>query len=146
MLLDGTLLPIDRMDADRPFYSGKYKKHGMNVQVLADPSGRLPWASPALPGAVHDVRATREHGIVRTLTDAGIKCPAEKGYRGAGGTVRVPYWDAGRHIREVRGPSTDLTPRSEPWSSKPSPPSSPGDASASCDARPLTSQASSKPS
>ncbi len=37
VLLDGTLLPIDRIAADRPFYSGKHKKHGMNVQVLADP-------------------------------------------------------------------------------------------------------------
>lgn len=26
------------------------------------------------------------------LTDAGITCWANKGYRGAGGTVRVPYW------------------------------------------------------
>lgn len=92
VLLDGTLLPIDRIAADRPFYSGKHKKHGMNVQVLADPSGRLLWASPALPGAVHDVRAAREHGIVDMLTDASITCWADKGYRGAGGTVRVPYW------------------------------------------------------
>lgn len=63
----------------------------MNVQVLTDPSGRLLWASPALPGAVHDIRAAREHGIIRTLTDAGITCWADKGYRGARGTVRVPY-------------------------------------------------------
>ncbi|GAA2421027.1 transposase family protein [Streptomyces glaucus] len=73
-------------------YSGKRKKHWMNVQVLADPSGRLLWASPALPGAVHDVRAAREHGVIRTLTDLGITCWADKGYRGAGGTVRIPYW------------------------------------------------------
>ncbi|MBB4796228.1 hypothetical protein BJY54_006932 [Streptomyces nodosus] len=52
VLLDGTLLPIDRIAADRPFYSGKHKKHGMNVQVIADPFGQLLWASPALPGAV----------------------------------------------------------------------------------------------
>ncbi|MDQ1005923.1 hypothetical protein QFZ82_000408 [Streptomyces sp. V4I23] len=90
LILDGTLLPIDRIAADRPFYSGKHKKHGMNVQVLADPFGRLLWASPALPGAVHDIRAAREHGIVDALTQAGIRCWADKGYRGAGGTVRVP--------------------------------------------------------
>ncbi|MGA5710714.1 transposase family protein, partial [Streptomyces cellulosae] len=45
-----------------------------------------------LPGAVHDVRAAREHGIVDALAEAGITCWADKGYRGAGGTVRVPYW------------------------------------------------------
>jgi hypothetical protein len=57
VLLDGTLLPIDRTAADRPLYSGKHKKHGVNVQVLTDPFGRLPWASPALPGAIRDIRA-----------------------------------------------------------------------------------------
>ena len=41
VILDGTLLPIDRIAADRPYYSGKKKHHGMNVQVLADPAGRL---------------------------------------------------------------------------------------------------------
>ncbi len=51
LILDGTHLPIDRIAADRPFYFGKHKKHGMNVQVIADPFGRLLWASPALPGA-----------------------------------------------------------------------------------------------
>ncbi|MGW1898921.1 transposase family protein [Streptomyces hirsutus] len=92
LILDGTLLPIDRIAADRPYYSGKHRKHGMNVQVLADPFGRLLWASPALPGAVHDVRAAREHGIVDALAEAGITCWADKGYRGAGGTVRIPCW------------------------------------------------------
>ncbi|MFE8948167.1 IS5 family transposase [Streptomyces sp. NPDC007856] len=91
LILDGTLLPIDRIAADRPFYSGKHKKHGMNVQVIADPQGRLLWASPALAGAVHDVRAAREHGIIDALTEAGINCWADKGYQGAGGAVRLPY-------------------------------------------------------
>ncbi|MFE6334352.1 IS5 family transposase [Streptomyces sp. NPDC057798] len=92
LILDGTLLPIDRIAADRPFYSGKHKRHGMNVQVIADPFGRLLWASPAMPGAIHDIRAAREHGIFDALADAGIKCWADKGYRGADGTVRIPYW------------------------------------------------------
>ncbi|PWI14476.1 IS5 family transposase [Streptomyces sp. Act143] len=90
LILDGTLLPIDRIAADRPFYSGKHKKHGMNVQVIAAPFGRLLWASPALPGAVHDIRAAREHGIVDALAQADFPCWADKGYRGAGGTVRTP--------------------------------------------------------
>jgi hypothetical protein len=93
VLLDGTLLPIDRVAADRPFYSGnKHKKHGMNVQILTDPFGRLLWASPALPGAVHDIRAAREHGIIDALAQADVPCWADKGYRGAGGTIRIPYW------------------------------------------------------
>lgn len=46
----------------------------MNVQVVADPLGRLLWASPALPGAVHNIRAAREHGIVDALAAAGVPC------------------------------------------------------------------------
>lgn len=34
VILDGTLLPIDRIAADTPYYSGKHKRHGINVQVL----------------------------------------------------------------------------------------------------------------
>lgn len=48
-ILDGTLIPIDRVADQKPYYSGKHKRHGMNVQVVADPAGRLVWASPALP-------------------------------------------------------------------------------------------------
>jgi hypothetical protein len=39
VVLDGTLVPGDRVTADRPFYSGKHKRHGMNLQVIADPAG-----------------------------------------------------------------------------------------------------------
>lgn len=68
VILDGTVLPIGRLAADRPYCSGKKKHHGMNVQVLADPIGRLIWASDELPGAVHDLTAARFHGIPATLT------------------------------------------------------------------------------
>lgn len=91
VILDGTVLPIDRIAADRPYYSGKHRKHGMNVQVLADPFGELLWASPALPGAVHDITAARTHGIIAALTAADVPCWADKGYQGAGPAVRVPY-------------------------------------------------------
>lgn len=59
VILDGTLLSIDGIAADRPFSFGKHRKHGMNVQVIAAPAERLPWASPALPGSVQDIRAAR---------------------------------------------------------------------------------------
>lgn len=62
----------------------------MNVQSSPTPPGRLLWLSPALPGAVHHIRAARQHGIVDAVTEAGITCWADKGYRGAGGTVRTP--------------------------------------------------------
>ncbi len=76
-MLDGTVLPIDRLAADRPYYSGKKKHHGMNVQVLADPAGRLIRASDALPGATHDLTAARAHGIPAALAADDIKCWAD---------------------------------------------------------------------
>jgi hypothetical protein len=66
LILDGTLLPIDRIAAERPFYSG------------CEDDGRV-------------VPAAREHGIIDALTEAGITCWADKGYQGAGGIVRLPY-------------------------------------------------------
>src|SRR6266702_2188975 len=47
VVIDGTLIPIDRVAADRPFYSGKHKKHGMNLQVIASPAGDILWVSGA---------------------------------------------------------------------------------------------------
>ncbi|MGW7141900.1 transposase family protein [Streptomyces xanthophaeus] len=91
VILDGTLLPIDRIAADTPYYSGKHKRHGMNVQVLTDPFGRLLWASPALPGATHDLTAARSHGIVDMLAAAGLKYWADKAYQGTGRHIRVPF-------------------------------------------------------
>ncbi|WP_442481166.1 transposase family protein [Streptomyces sanglieri] len=82
VILDGTMLPIDRIAADQPYYSGKKKHHGMNVQVLADPAGRLIWASDALPGAVHDLTAARTHGIPAALTAEDIKCWGGQGVSG----------------------------------------------------------------
>jgi hypothetical protein len=41
VVIDGTLIPIDRVAADRPFYSGKHRKHGMNLQVIATPHGEI---------------------------------------------------------------------------------------------------------
>lgn len=96
VILDGTLLPIDGIAADRPYYSGEHKKHGMNVQVIADPHGKLLWVSSALPGAVHDIKAARTHGIIDALTEAGLACWADKGYQGACSAIRVPFrgrWD-----------------------------------------------------
>lgn len=73
VILDGTLLPIDRIAADTPYYSGKHKRHGMNVQVVTDPFGRLLWALPALPGSTHDLTAARQHGIIDALAATSLK-------------------------------------------------------------------------
>ncbi|MEU7617697.1 transposase family protein [Micromonospora rifamycinica] len=88
---DGTLIPIDRVADQRPYYSGKHQRHGVNVQVIADAAGRLVWASPAVPGSVHDLTAARTHGIIEALTSANVMTFADTGYQGARGSVRTPF-------------------------------------------------------
>ena len=91
MVIDGTLIPIDRVAADRPFYSGKHRRHGMNLQVIASPGGDILWVSGPLPGAVHDLTAARTWGIIRELAAAGLIVLAGKGYHGAGDPVLTHY-------------------------------------------------------
>ena len=91
VVIDGTLIPIDRVAADRPFYSGKHRRHGMNLQVISAPDGEIVWVSGPLPGAVHDLTAARIWGIVRELAAAGLIVLADKGYHGAGDPVLTPY-------------------------------------------------------
>ncbi|CAM5571556.1 DDE Tnp4 domain-containing protein OS=Streptomyces griseomycini OX=66895 GN=FHS37_003435 PE=4 SV=1 [Streptomyces griseomycini] len=55
-------------------------------QVLADPFGRLLWASAALPGAAHDIKAARARGVIDALAEVGLVRYGDKGYQGAGGT------------------------------------------------------------
>ncbi len=93
VVIDGTLIPIDRVAADRPFYSGKHRRHGMNLQVISAPDGEIVWVSGPLPGAVHDLTAARIWGIIRELAAAGLVVLADKGYPGAGDPVLTPYRD-----------------------------------------------------
>jgi len=90
VVLDGTLIPIDRVAADRPFYSGKHKKHGMNLQVIASPDGDILWVSGALPGSVHDKKAEWIWGVLDELEAAGLVTLADKGYRGSS-HAKIPY-------------------------------------------------------
>ena len=90
VVLDGTLIPIDRVAADRPFYSGKHHKHGMNLQVIASPGGDILWASGTLPGSVHDKKAEWIWGVLDELEAAGLIVLADKGYQGAA-HAKLPY-------------------------------------------------------
>lgn len=40
LVINGTLIPIDRVAASQPSYSGKHHRHGMNLQVIASPDVR----------------------------------------------------------------------------------------------------------
>ena len=90
VVLDGTLIPVDRVAADRPFYSGKHKRHGMNLQVIASPDGSIVWVSGALPGSVHDKNAEWIWGVLAGLEAAGLVTLADKGYQGST-YAKIPY-------------------------------------------------------
>jgi len=121
VVIDGTLIPIDRVAADRPFYSGKHRRHGMNLQVISAPDGEILWVSGPLPGAVHDPTAARIWGILRELAAAGLIVLADKGSvttsarRTAAGTS-PPH----------RGTPTAPTPSYDPPANGPTPSSKTG--------------------
>jgi hypothetical protein len=90
VVVDGTLIPVDRVAADWLFYSGKHKKHGMNLQVIASPDGDIVWVSGALPGSVHDKKAEWVWAVLAELEAAGLVTLADKGYRGSD-HAKIPY-------------------------------------------------------
>jgi hypothetical protein len=82
VVLDGTLIPIDRVAADRPFYSGKHRRHGMNLQVIASPEGDLLWVSGPLPGSVHDKEGRVDLGCAGRAGGCGPDRPGRQGLPG----------------------------------------------------------------
>lgn len=51
VLLDGTLAECDRVGDSRADFSQKHRRYGVNVQVVADPAGKLLWIRPRCPAA-----------------------------------------------------------------------------------------------
>ncbi|MET9346283.1 transposase family protein [Streptomyces termitum] len=92
ILLDGTLAECDRAGDSRADFSQKHRRHGVNMQVVADPAGNLLWISPALPG--------RTHRIIRICERQGVPVLADRAYIGAGPWVTTPF---------RRLPNRDLT-------------------------------------
>ncbi|MDQ0765606.1 hypothetical protein QF027_008241 [Streptomyces canus] len=90
VLLDGTLAECDRLGDGRADYSAKHRRHGVNVQLVTDPCGRLLWISPALPGRAHDLTAARTHRIIRICERQGVPVLADRAYMGAGPWVTTP--------------------------------------------------------
>ncbi|MDQ1073263.1 hypothetical protein QFZ32_008791 [Streptomyces canus] len=105
--------PADRPERRRPSLLLRYTQEARHARAgRSRPEGGLLWASPALAGAVHDVRAAREHGIIDALAEADITCWTDKGYQGASGTVRLPYRGRWDRSPSVSRPPTD--PRKGP--------------------------------
>lgn len=98
-LVDGTLIPTWNWRHRKDLFSGKHKRYGVNVQVVADIHGRVEAVSKARPGSWHDKRCHDEAGLDAALDGAGGKV-GDSGYQGTGLTTP-----------EKRKPKTELTPR-----------------------------------
>jgi hypothetical protein len=127
VIIDGTLVPVDRVAADRPFYSGKHKRHGVNLQVIASPDGTILWVSGELPGSTHDTAAARIWMVLAALREAGLIALGAKGYHGydeTGERVITPYKgrdkpesqkDANRVHARLRGPGERANAQLKYW-------------------------------
>jgi hypothetical protein len=80
-VVDGTLIPVDRVAADRPFYSGRHRKHGMNPQVIASSIGDVRGCLRDAGLGVDELAALR---VLRAAQDAQ-RC------------AQLPPGDAERH-------------------------------------------------
>jgi hypothetical protein len=85
LIVDGVHVPTvtfgRKTGGQRAFYSGKHKRHGLNVQTVCSPDGELLWASAPLPGATVDITAARKAGIAAMLVSL-IGVLADLGYVG----------------------------------------------------------------
>lgn len=81
-LVDGTLVTVLNWRHRGNLLSGKHRRYGMNVQVVADIHGRVLWVSPGCPGSWHDKRCFEETGLERVGT-AAASAVGDAGYQGS---------------------------------------------------------------
>ena len=110
VIVDGTVIPASRLAADRPFYSGKHTKHGMNLQVIASPAGDILWISGALPGSVHDKKAEWIWGVPTSSRPRAWSRWPIRATRAAPGP-RFPTGEEQARIPEGGQPRPRETPR-----------------------------------
>ncbi|MCC2280712.1 transposase family protein [Streptomyces sp. ET3-23] len=91
VLVDGTIAECDRVGDGQKDYSGKARRHGVNIQAVTGPAGELLWYSPALPGRTVDITAARTHKIITICERLKIPALADRAYEGAGGTFCTPF-------------------------------------------------------
>jgi hypothetical protein len=68
-------------DRQKPFYSGKKKRHTVKNQVACTPGGRIVSVSATAPGRTHDLTVLRYNGLLDRLP-AGAGVMTDEGYIG----------------------------------------------------------------
>ncbi len=85
LCVDGVNVPTvafgRKVNKRQKHYSGKHKRHGVNVQTICAPDGRLLWASAAVPGKTTDITAARRHKLGQKVGTL-IGLLADLGYLG----------------------------------------------------------------
>lgn len=84
VILDGKEQPFRRpqgWEEQKPFYSGKKKRHTVKNQVLCTPDGRIGGVSDSVPGSTHDLTMTRQDGTLDRLGE-GESAMGDKAYTG----------------------------------------------------------------
>ena len=91
VLVDGTIAGCDRVGDRETHYSGKARRHGVNIPAVTGPAGELIWYAPALPGRTVDITAARTHRIITTCERLRLPVLADKAYPGADGTFQILF-------------------------------------------------------
>ncbi|MFC3767031.1 transposase family protein, partial [Tenggerimyces flavus] len=104
-----------RADLNRLYFSGKHKRHTVNLQALVNPHGQLVWISDGLPGSVQDLHAARTHGVIDMCERAELTLLCDLGYTGSDSprvltgykrpktrTLAPAYRDANRALASIR--------------------------------------------
>ncbi len=146
VILDGTLLPIDRIAADRPFYSGKHTRHGRTCR-----SSPTRWVVSSEPPRLFPEPCMTSGRPASTASSTPSPRPASNAGRTRDTRVPAarsvsPTAAVGTAFPQDSMPSIGRTRRSAHASSRPSQPSNPGGSSASSVAPRPGSPTSSKPS
>ena len=84
IIIDGKEQPFQRpqgWDEQKPFYSGKKKRHTVKNQIICTPEGRIGGVSDTAPGSTHDLTMTRQDGTLDRLGE-GESAMADKAYTG----------------------------------------------------------------
>jgi hypothetical protein len=81
-LVDGTLVPTFNWRHRCDLYSGKHRRHGVNIQVIADIHGRIIGVSQAFPGSRHDSWCW-EHAEFSFIIADSCGAFGDAGYQGA---------------------------------------------------------------
>jgi hypothetical protein len=70
LVVDATEQSFHRLkgwDNQKPFYSGKRKRHTIKAQLICTPLGRVASVGPSVPGSIHDLTLLRKSGEVDEL-------------------------------------------------------------------------------